>query len=254
MSFLGLQRETQPFVELSFPTENSGGIPMGARRNLVTYYPGISKGPLMERAWAWQEKILSKRIVQFTSSEVKWQCREAGGCECTTKREPGMLSVLAVDEGIDVYCHWHRLIHDYTGLNLTYISDRLPAMSGVASIVQNAVSSDYLAGLWRNNLHFGLLWFCDPTKPLPRSVKWQDRETGQPIKPPTWSWASVDGRVRFLFAGRLLPYITILNAQCLLTGLNPFGEVRSGTITIQSLTFDAILQSEDPLKTTGYEL
>jgi hypothetical protein len=85
-------------------------------------------------------------------------------------------------------------------------------------------------------------------------VKWQDIETGELIKPPTWSWASVDGKVRFLFPGQLHPYITILNARCLLTGLNSFGEVRGDTITIQSRTFEAILRVEDPSDNEGYRL
>jgi hypothetical protein len=254
MSFLGLQRETQPFVELSFPNENSGSIPIGAREDLIRYSPSGAEGPLMKRAWAWQEKILSKRVVQFTSCEVSWQCCETSSCECSAHQETGKPSVLTIAKGRDAYSQWHRLVYDYTRRNLTYISDRLPAMSGVASIIQTTISSDYLAGLWRNNLEFDLLWFCDPKQPLPRSVKWQDRETGELIKPPTWSWASVDGRIRFLFVGRLHPYITILNARCLLNGLNPFGEVRGGAITIRSRTFDASLQCEDPSNAGGYWL
>jgi hypothetical protein len=111
----------------------------------------------MTRTWAWQEKILSKRVVQFTSSEVKWQCGEASGCEFTTYLEPGKLSVLSSPKGRGVHSQWYSLVCDYTERELTYISDRLPAMSGVASIIQNAISSDYLAGLWRNNLQFDLL-------------------------------------------------------------------------------------------------
>lgn len=38
--------------------------------------------PLLGRAWVFQERILSRRNVYITSSEVIWECRSGFSCEC----------------------------------------------------------------------------------------------------------------------------------------------------------------------------
>ena len=44
--------------------------------------PEIDKLPLMTRAWTFQERILSTRIVHFTKQEMVWECRKELNCEC----------------------------------------------------------------------------------------------------------------------------------------------------------------------------
>lgn len=38
--------------------------------------------PLMSRGWAFQERLLSRRIIHFSESELVWECRELTTCEC----------------------------------------------------------------------------------------------------------------------------------------------------------------------------
>lgn len=38
---------------------------------------------LMQRAWAYQERLLSPRVLHFGPHEVVWECREASLCECS---------------------------------------------------------------------------------------------------------------------------------------------------------------------------
>ncbi|KAK0621641.1 heterokaryon incompatibility protein-domain-containing protein [Bombardia bombarda] len=37
---------------------------------------------LLGRGWAFQERLLSARIVHFTREELVWECRDSRGCEC----------------------------------------------------------------------------------------------------------------------------------------------------------------------------
>lgn len=38
--------------------------------------------PLMSRGWAFQERLLSRRVLHFSESELVWECRELSTCEC----------------------------------------------------------------------------------------------------------------------------------------------------------------------------
>jgi hypothetical protein len=44
--------------------------------------------PLMIRAWTYQERLLSPRLLHFTSGELSWECSELRSCECTPTEEP----------------------------------------------------------------------------------------------------------------------------------------------------------------------
>lgn len=38
--------------------------------------------PLMSRGWAFQERLLSRRVLHFSESELVWECRELSTCKC----------------------------------------------------------------------------------------------------------------------------------------------------------------------------
>ncbi|PPJ52350.1 hypothetical protein CBER1_09848 [Cercospora berteroae] len=40
--------------------------------------------PLFGRGWAWQERLLSPRVLHFTDTEVVWECLDSISCECGT--------------------------------------------------------------------------------------------------------------------------------------------------------------------------
>ncbi|RYP07959.1 hypothetical protein DL764_002187 [Monosporascus ibericus] len=50
------------------------------------------------------------------------------------------------------------MVHEYTRHKLTFPGDRLPAFSGVAAEMADALSMRYCAGLWEGNLPLALLW------------------------------------------------------------------------------------------------
>lgn len=54
---------------------------------------------------------------------------------------------------------WSNLVTQYSERNITVDSDRLLAISGVAQHIQYLTDDEYLAGLWRSNLLFNLLWY-----------------------------------------------------------------------------------------------
>ncbi|OCL11138.1 hypothetical protein AOQ84DRAFT_268592, partial [Glonium stellatum] len=83
---------------------------------------------------------------------------------------------------------WYELIASYSGRQLSWEKDKLPAISGLAARVAKSLQSSYCAGLWWDDVATGLLWRRPPGSRLERTRKWRS---------PTFSWASVDGKVSY---------------------------------------------------------
>ena len=90
---------------------------------------------LLTRAWAFQERILSKRIVHFHSEEMIWECQECRSCECgyfdwekshlvyddsfheLVKKAFAKLHA-GHETQVDIYRTWRKLIEMFTALNM----------------------------------------------------------------------------------------------------------------------------------------
>lgn len=179
--------------------------------------PGSSELPILSRAWIYQERMLSRRVLHFTTRELQWECREATECQCgiaaTDVTNPKIDHVRAFSASDDIYntitrypgllARWAHVVEEYAQLALTFDGDKLPALSGLAKQFHNSMSEhQYLAGLWYSqdrflNFHFirGLLWTKRRQDVLsPRPKKWLA---------PTWSWISVNGGVLYPWVARL---------------------------------------------------
>ena len=77
----------------------------------------------------------------------------------------------------------------FTARRLTYTSDLLPAVSGLAAIFQRsfAAGDNYIAGLWYQDFAQGLLWLVNDSSTTSKAILdyWA----------PSWSWASIAGTV-----------------------------------------------------------
>ena len=87
----------------------------------------------------------------------------------------------------DRFAHdWGRLIQDYTSRGMTRQTDKLIAISGIASIISSLKSLEYTAGIWNGShemLVQGLLWSASKRGPRLLDVA------------PSWSWASIECEV-----------------------------------------------------------
>lgn len=148
----------------------------------------------LTRAWYFQERLLSHRVVHFTSSEMVFECREGSSCECGffERRRFAYKSenhhFLTGARGYPVEDLWMDWTKIYTACALTYRRDVLPALSGIAQSISHLPMGDYFAGLWSGSLIKLLMW---------RSVKVEEcRRLPDIYTAPTWSWAS---RVSFCY-------------------------------------------------------
>jgi hypothetical protein len=120
---------------------------------------------------------------------------------------------------------WRRIVSEYSGLELTNKTDRLPAIAGVARQFGELLGTKYLAGLWQSALPGDLLWRVEDT--LERQ---QERP---PYRAPSWSWVSVDGKVDYYKLKSQDPGFSVAHAASILVAdVDPFGEVESGSLQI----------------------
>lgn len=126
---------------------------------------------------------------------------------------------------------WRKIVEEYSTRAFTRWSDRLPALSGLASELEPSLNSDYMAGIWSNDLH-GLLWAMDYNTPF----VFQALDEG-----PSWSWASAPGPIKYSwlheeldYAGEDLsfPASRIVYHDIIPNGANPKGRCTSGLIQI----------------------
>jgi hypothetical protein len=81
---------------------------------------------------------------------------------------------------------WIFIVGAYSEGSLSFSKDKLVALSGLAQMMSKDMDSPYVAGMWRKDLEHYLLWNIQKPKPAPQ----KDSTRG-----PSWSWASVDGKV-----------------------------------------------------------
>lgn len=175
---------------------------------------GIDYAPLNKRAWVVQERWFSPRIIYFSREQLFWECKEMVASESFPDGPP-------MHDGLPIYEHfkggqrdstlqklaslgipvptpeeefsrfWSELVRQYSNSTLTFKSDKLVAISGVASAIQGYTKDEYLAGLWRRDIIPQLAWF-----PLHgRSENFLDTLGTECYTAPSWSWASVSGPI-----------------------------------------------------------
>lgn len=207
-------------------------------------WAGPQRSPLASRGWVLQESVLSPRILHFTAEELTWECSTTSQCECQCSphafvhEKPLKLSI----DNIPFHSRWHVLVDDYTDRQLTYWTDRLPAISGIAQIMQKSTDSKYWAGLWSDSFPNCLLWRAldyhkNTTKCTSKRV--------QPYHAPTWSWASITGRVLLAQEYPKVVQRQSLEVKCKPATANRFGPLQSGELTMDGFLIEIEIKEGD---------
>ncbi|KAI9147299.1 Heterokaryon incompatibility protein [Paramyrothecium foliicola] len=212
---------------------------------LADWSQTLRTGLLTTRGWCFQERQMAKRIVHFTENRILWECRSSVACEdrpwmvpmanttsnTADAERPFHVSWSRVTDTTALfrssdrtgpwYREWCLAIEEYSPTELTYATDRLPALAGLAAHFRLKLGvpvSHYLAGLWREDFAEGLAWF--PTNAAraavatsrPREAWPPALRVGDGSKPitgdtfledwqPSWSWISFPGAVRYNYLG-----------------------------------------------------
>jgi hypothetical protein len=131
------------------------------------------------------------------------------------------------------------LVEVYTRTSFTHQDDVLPALGSLARMIHAARPNwTYVGGLWVEQFRRSLMW-------MPRSPKGGDGIVAKRTKPsqadayssvkvaPSWTWASLSGRMRYMaaeYAGRT--EFEVISASTTPMGTDPYGDVASGHIVL----------------------
>jgi hypothetical protein len=191
------------------------------------------KDYLKYRGWAFQELLLSPRVLHLTSTAMAFECDtctvlERGpdsdalyGFDTDRKRFVFAASDTGDNTPSKYYDRWLQLVQSYSQLELTYKTDRLPALSGIASHVASKTKDVYVAGLWRDDIAAGLLWYVWPYQPVaPKYIA------------PSWSWASTGATWTLDPTRRRFVHLTVVDVQSELATSNPYGEISAASLTV----------------------
>lgn len=115
---------------------------------------------------------------------------------------------------------------------LTKPEDKLVALSGIARLILEKVGTDYLAGLWRDELSDGLLWRVENCQQANLSPSTRPSV----YRAPSWSWASIDAMLSTDplpdIIGKLKSMIDIEEASVQCVTNDPTGQVYGGHIRL----------------------
>ncbi|KAI8713124.1 HET domain-containing protein [Fusarium sp. LHS14.1] len=104
------------------------------------------------------------------------------------------LNVTERDVPSNIRANWKSIVAEYSKNSLTYPNNRLLVIAGLAKIAQHGSPTDYLCGVWMDQLAESLLWeHRGHTVDRVRVYTCQTKS-----RAPSWSWASADGEIRFL--------------------------------------------------------
>lgn len=234
-------RKPRTYVRLTQTTNNDASGSILACRVPVRRTSDEASGldlphePICQRGWTFQERVLSRRVLHFSTEQVYFECLRE------TRSEEGLRSFCStykrhfLGTNMDLY-NWYRYVELYSTRDLTYPADKLPAISGIAKVFKDQLQGEYMAGLWRGDAHRGLLWMTYGSP--------SGRKAPTEYRAPSWSWASVDGTIYQAHRDDT-PHASsstcdwdevakILDHHVQLAGDNPFGRVRAGWIMIKA--------------------
>jgi hypothetical protein len=209
--------------------------------------------PLLRRAWALQERLLSARVIHFMDDEIAWECRRSETCECRVdaarsagrmdaRRNPHSASLRhlmhsapfkQVFAATSTFSNagaslgaWFLIVERYSSLSLSYPTDKLPALSGVARWMDNIKFGDYHAGLWGEHMSQCLCWYT----PWPLGPRLANSS-------PSWSWSSIGSRVAHVRNDGIQNTKLWITPSSITQGPDRFSAVLGGQLHVEAELF-----------------
>ena len=170
----------------------------------LTFDKTIGESAWNTRAWTFQERVLSSRVLFAADQRCFFTChhRPDAFMESVDVTESSLIrrpiptldrdysrNFISSSRTVNILSY-SRTLRDYTSRQLTYTTDILNAFKGVEARLRPLFRSDLLFGIPRSELDSQILW--QPDGPM---IRRRDPQTGLPIFP-SWSWAGWIGKVR----------------------------------------------------------
>jgi hypothetical protein len=215
--------------------------------------------PLSKRAWVLQERQLSSRVLYFGQKRMYLECFTNVRFEDShypiiwEYGEINMVEKSKIDRlGSHFKCfnYWADLVTTYSSMDLTNMTDRLPALSGIASEFQRVTNARYLAGVWLEDMPRALAWHI----PFYTNSGVPQLTSASNYIAPSWSWAAAKCGVLFvrdIVDNEFYSHLVIIDAGTTPTGLDPFGMVDGGYIVASGKIQSGLIRELPDLHVAG---
>ncbi|KAK1756651.1 het domain-containing protein [Echria macrotheca] len=245
-------------------------------------HPTSEHYPLLTRAWVYQERMLSTRVLHFGYYELWYECRSLLECECggigvnSSADSPAPITKRLHADALDsvipghdwqvvaryyIARLWRTMVSTYVCLGITKMSDRLPAMAGLAKHMAARRKSRYFAGLWQDEMSDDLLWSVY----IPKDQK---KGRPSPLTAPTWSWASVQTHVLYtdeiIYFNKFASYnegardptsfehfASVESCEVTPAAVDEYGAVKAGLLRVKGLVVEGQLSDDDHVMFPG---
>ncbi|KAG4441080.1 hypothetical protein IFR05_003434 [Cadophora sp. M221] len=190
-SALCMEQDRSVFLGSTTPTPGEEEISLYARISRI-FEDDIQNSSLTRRAWIVQERLLSPRIIHFFPSQLYYESYWNSHVRAEDTTMPPTFDKFreCISNTQTWYGAtpdmWFKVVERFCSCHLTQGSDKLLAIGGIAQKFHNESQAPYWAGLFADRAAKGLLWI----RRGPKLVRVQGRA-------PSWSWASVDGPIRY---------------------------------------------------------
>jgi hypothetical protein len=195
------------------------------------HFLSVVDGNLQTRGWTFQERALSTRILHYGDGSLAWECATLSASELCQWKMPRCGDIYSrsdmktvwdptkpmlknptdkryVMRAPDVFVQWFSFVEEYSSRSLTYRSDKLVAISGVAKALRRQLGEnlDYHAGLWGEHWFMLCLgWVSklsyEEHNMIEEGISTESSEIddSKTYVAPSWSWASLDGPIIYPF-------------------------------------------------------
>ncbi|PQE10453.1 hypothetical protein CJF30_00010436 [Rutstroemia sp. NJR-2017a BBW] len=188
------------------------------------------------RGWVWQEQNAPSKLLIWGKSMFHLRDENLTS-EDGSKATPWPFGIYDPDDDAHLRI-WYAWISDFSLKKLTYRTDRLPAVSGLAKLISRTTKHEYRAGHWYNNEDFWkkISWTVSDLPKFDELL--QDLTTSERYSAPSWSWASRSQRVTWKDIlpgqGTAVQYKSeIIDCQVVLKGEDSTGAVKEGKVIIR---------------------
>ena len=212
---------------------------------------------LASRGWAFQERLLSPRVLHFGTRQAYFECGCAKACESFRDLTEG-LQMDPDGESKDpltgnhatLLQNWYGVVQDYSLCKLKYGNDKLPALAGLASAFEHLLCDDYYAGLWKTDMVRGLSWSRAGSEGRRRELgrfgtaDYYEPRSALPadVLPPSWSWASCDYAISNHRGNLGTPEIEILHPSVVSGCGSKLGQTSSESLVVRGKLKDALIR------------
>jgi hypothetical protein len=234
----------------------------------------VTNAPLNQRAWVFQERLLSPRVLHLGARQAFWECSDMEACEtfpsglpialkchfksrmagliCKSRLATSPLDLSSdndsdaesIDSENEMLELWWQVVGGYNRGGLTKYEDKLIAIAGVAKEIQVHLGDEYVAGLWKKHLLQHLTWSVAASE-ADGDWGWAQKPKPQSYQAPSWSWASVNERVENVVGFNSEPLASVLDFKVTVAGTSEFGRVTDGYVRIRGRLTHATFQASD---------